>query len=407
MTNPKPRPLTVLCIASYEKGQEFMRECKRQGCRVLLLTSHSIRDADWPRAELDEIFYMPDDNHKWALDDVIKSVSFVARTEEIDRIVPLDDFDLETAAALREHLRVPGMGDTTTRYFRDKLAMRMQAQEAGISVPEFAHVLNYERLRDYMRRVPAPWLLKPRFEASATGIKKINEAGELWPALDQLADRQCFHVLERYVPGDIYHVDSIVYDSEVLFAAVNRYGHPPLDVAHGGGIFTTRTCPRGTPDEVALQEINRAVLRAMRLPHGVSHTEFIKGRADGEFYFLETAARVGGANIVELVEAATGINLWREWAKIEIAGGRAGGYEPPPRRADYAGLLVSLAREPYPDTSAYDDPEIVWRMNKESHVGLIVMSDDPARVEHLLDDYSERFYRDFHAAHPPSDRPTS
>ncbi|MDQ1589610.1 MAG: hypothetical protein QOG71_237 [Pyrinomonadaceae bacterium] len=406
MTN-QTRPLTVLCIASYEKGQEFMRECKRQGCRVLLLTSYSIRDADWPRESLDEIFYMPDNDHKWILEDVIKSVSYVARTEEIDRIVPLDDFDLETAAALREHLRVPGMGDTTTRYFRDKLAMRMQAQEAGIAVPEFEHALNYERLRNYMRRVPAPWLLKPRFEASATGIKKIREADELWPALDALADRQCFHVLERYVPGDIYHVDSIVYDSEVLFAAVNRYGHPPLDVAHGGGIFTTRTCVRGTEDETALQEINRAVLRAMRLPYGVSHTEFIKGREDGEFYFLETAARVGGANIVELVEAATGVNLWREWARIEIAGGRAGGYELPPRREDYAGLLVSLARERYPDTSNYDDPEIVWRMNKESHVGLIVMSHDPARVEHLLADYSERFYRDFHAVHPPSDRPTS
>jgi biotin carboxylase len=406
MTTPL-RPLTILCIASYEKGQEFMRECKRQGCRVLLLTSHSLRDADWPRASLDEIFYMPDVNHKWVLEDVIHSVSYIARTEEIDRIVPLDDFDLETAAALREHLRVPGMGDTTTRYFRDKLAMRMQALEAGIAVPEFAHVLNYERLRDYMRRVPAPWLLKPRFEASATGIKKITEPDELWPALDALGNRQCYHVLERYVPGDIYHVDSIVYDSEVLFAVVNRYGHPPLDVAQGGGIFTTRTELRGTADEAALQEINRRVLSAMRLPHGVSHTEFIKGREDGKFYFLETSARVGGANIVELVEAATGVNLWVEWAKIEVAGGKRGAYELPPRRENYAGLLVSLARQEYPDTSSYDDPEIVWRMNKQAHVGLIVRSHDPARIEYLLNDYSARFYRDFHAVHPPAERPTS
>lgn len=405
MTTPFQRPLTILCIASYEKGQEFMRECKRQGCRVLLLTSHSIRDADWPRESLDEIFYMPDDNHKWVLADVIHSVSYIARTEEIDRIVPLDDFDLETAAALREHLRVPGMGDTTTRYFRDKLAMRMQALEAGIAVPEFAHVLNYERLRGYMRSVPPPWLLKPRFEASASGIKKINAPDELWPALDALGNRQCYHVLERYVPGDIYHVDSIVYDSEVLFAVVNRYGHPPLDVVHGGGIFTTRTELRGTVDETALQEINRAVLRAMRLPHGVSHTEFIKGRDDGKFYFLETSARVGGANIVELIEAATGINLWAEWAKIEIAGGKPGAYRLPPRRENYAGLLVSLARQQYPDTSCYDDPEIVWRMNKQSHVGLIIRSHDPARIEYLLDDYSKRFYRDFHAVHPPAERP--
>src|SRR5256885_11716228 len=145
------KPLTVLCLASYEKGQEFMRECKRQGCRVLLLTSESIRDADWPRESLDEIFLMPDENKKWRCADVIKSVSYLARTETFDLIVALDDFDLETAAALREHLRVPGMGETTTRYFRDKLAMRMRAREAGIRVPEFVQVLNYERLSEFMK----------------------------------------------------------------------------------------------------------------------------------------------------------------------------------------------------------------------------------------------------------------
>ncbi len=407
MPNDAQRPLTVLCLASYEKGQEFMRECKRQGARVLLLTSLSLKDkADWPREAIDEIFYMPDVDKQWNVEDTCKSVSYVARTEQIDRIVPLDDFDLEKAAALREHLRVPGLGETTTRYFRDKLAMRMQAQEAGLRVPDFVHTLNYDNIRAYMARVPAPWLLKPRFEASATGIKIINTPEELWPALDALGDRQSFHLLERYVPGDIYHVDSIVYDHEIRFSICNRYGLPPLDVAHGGGIFTTRTLPRGTAQEQALQAANRAVLRALKLPRGVSHTEFIGSHQDGELYFLETAARVGGANIVELIEAATGINLWAEWAKIEIAGGKQP-YHVPLASADHAGLLVSLAREEWPDTSAYNDREIVWRMHKPAHVGLIIRSHDPQRIEQLLAAYTTRFLRDFSATLPPTARPSS
>jgi hypothetical protein len=405
--NDETRPLTVLCIASYEKGHEFMRECKRQGCRVLLLTSLSLRGvADFPRESLDEIFYVPDAAKKWKLEDVLKSVSYVARTETFDVIVPLDDFDLETAAALREHLRVPGMGETTTRYFRDKLAMRMQAQEAGIDVPEFIHALNYQALRDYMDTVPAPWLLKPRFEASATGIKKINAPDELWPALDALGDRQSFHLLERYVPGDIFHVDAIVSEREIVFVSASRYGHPPLDVAHGGGVFTTRTLSKDSDDARALFRVNARVLATMKIVRGVSHTEFIKSRADGRFYFLETAARVGGANIVELVEAATGINLWAEWAKIEIGRGRRE-YTLPPVRADYAGLIVSLARQEWPDTSAYDDPEIVWRLDKASHAGLIVRSGDPARIEQLLNDYARRFTTDFFATLPAAERPAS
>jgi biotin carboxylase len=400
------RPLTILCLASYEKGAEFMRECKRQNCRVLLLTSESIARADWPRESLDEIFLIPDDNKKWKLEDVIKGVSYLARTEVIDRIVPLDDFDLETAAALREHLRVPGMGETTTRYFRDKLAMRVKASEAGIPVPEFIHVLNYTRLSEFMARVAPPWLLKPRFEASATGIQKLNSPDEFWAAIEELGDRQSYYVLERFVPGDIFHVDSIVSEKEVIFAAAHKYGSPPLDVAHEGGVFTTATVLRGSDDERALLALNREVLNAKNLVRGVSHTEFIKGRDDGRFYFLETSARVGGANIVELIEAATGINLWAEWAKIEITRGERA-YQLPALRQGYAGLIVSLARQKRPDTSGYNDPEVVWRMNKRYHAGLIVMSPDAARVAHLLEEYTRRFYQEFFATQPLPERAVS
>lgn len=400
------RPLTILCLASYEKGAEFMRQCKREGCRVLLLTSESIASVDWPRESIDEIFLIPDVNKKWRLDDVINGVSYLARTEAIDRIVPLDDFDLETAAALREHLRIPGMGETTTRYFRDKLAMRARAEEVGIPVPEFTSVFNYERIRRFMAHVPSPWLLKPRFEASATGIRKIDAPDEFWDVIEKLGDRQSYYILERFVPGDIYHVDSIVSEKEIIFAAAHRYGSPPLDVAHEGGVFTTSTVRHDSDDEGALLSLNREVLNAKGLVRGVSHTEFIKGRADSRFYFLETSARVGGANIVELVEAATGINLWVEWAKIEIARGEKE-YRLPPTRRDYAGLIVSLARQKQPDTSAYRDEEIVWRMNKTYHAGLIVRSSDPARIAQLLEEYSRRFYQDFFTTQPLPERAVS
>jgi biotin carboxylase len=402
---PDSQPLTLLCLASYEKGADFIRECKRQGCRIFLLTSQSLANANWPRESIDDIFLIPDKNKKWNRDDVIYGVSYLARREKFDRIVALDDFDVETAAALREHLRIPGMGDTTARYFRDKLAMRMQARDAQIRVPEFTHALHYDTLREFMARVPGPWLLKPRFEASATGINKIERAEDLWPLLDSLGDRQSFYVLERYVPGDIYHVDSIISEREVVFAIANRYGHPPMDVSHKGGIFTTRTMVRESADEQALQQVNRQVLQAMGLLRGVSHTEFIKGQ-DGHFYFLETSARVGGANIVELNEAASGINLWVEWAKIEISGG-ARPYQLPVIRQDYAGLIVSLARQERPDTSAYNDPEIYWRMDKNNHVGLVVRSQTPERVEALLANYTQRFYQDFFASVPPTTAPSN
>src|SRR5262249_33760430 len=157
---------------------------------------------------------------------------------------------------------------------------------------------------------------------------------------------------------------------------------------------TTRTLAEGSGEENELRALNQQVLKAFGMVRGVSHSEFIKG-SDGRLYFLETSARVGGAHISDLVEAASGINMWTEWAKVEIAGGKAP-YAVAPLRHDYAGLLISLARQEWPDTSAYTDPEIVWRMNdKEHHVGMIVRSPDSHRVEQLINQYVQRFHQDF------------
>jgi biotin carboxylase len=398
--------ITILCLASYEKGFEFLREAKRQGCRVLLLTSLSLKDtAKWPTESIDEIFYMPDEQKKWDRQQTINAVSYLARTERLDRIVPLDDFDLEMAASLREHLRIPGMGETTTRYFRDKLAMRRQAADKGLNIPDFVHVLNHEKVNEFLDTVPAPWVLKPRFMAGAIGIKKVYSKEEFWGIANTLGDDQSNYLLERFIPGHIFHVDSIVSEREILFAVASRYGRPPMDVSHEGGVFTTRLLERGTPLEKSLIEKNQMVLAAMGLLRGVSHTEYIQGREDGKIYFLETSARVGGAHIADLVEAGTGINLWAEWAKIEIDGG-AGQYRLKQERSNYGGLLVSLARQEKPDTSAFNDPEVVWRMEKKHHVGIIVSSPSYERVSYLMDQYLERIREDYLAVAPPRAKPT-
>jgi biotin carboxylase len=313
---------------------------------------------------------------------------------------------METASTLREHLRVPGMGLTTMRYFRDKLAMRMRALDRGVRVPDFVPVFHHEDIRYYLDHVPGPWVLKPRQEASAIGIKKIQVADELWPILEQLGEKQSAYLLEKFVPGDVYHVDSVVSENEVVFANVSQYGKPPMNVAQGGGVFTTFTVLRGGRVDTGLRQINRDLIAALGLVRGVAHAEFIRAHADRNFYFLECAARVGGAYINEMVEAATGINLWREWARIEIAGGDAT-YKLPPEQQEYAGVILSLARQDDPDTSAYNDPEVCLRIKRHHHAGLILRSADPERVPALLETYAQRFAQEFLAVEPPAEKPTA
>lgn len=398
---PAGNQITILCLASYFKGTTFLTAAKRQGARVLLLTREKIKDEPWPREDIDEVFLMPDLSKK---PDIIYAVSFLMRDHNIVQIVPLDDYDVETAAALREHLRLPGVGETVVRYFRDKLAMRLQAQANSLSVPEFTPVFNYDRLRAFMDRVPPPWVLKPRSEAGAMGIKKVYSAEELWRWLDELGDQQSFFHLEQFVPGDVYHVDSILWDGQVQFALPHKYTQPPMNVAHHGGVFITRTLARDSEEGQMLLSLNEKLLQAFELPRGVTHAEFIRAE-DGRYYFLETAARVGGANIEQLVEAASGVNLWAEWAKLEIAFARGQSYAAPQDSGGFAGVLICLARQEYPDTSIFDDPEVVYRLEKKHHAGLIVASTDQERVETLITSYGTRFAHEFLAVAPPLDKP--
>ena len=195
------------------------------GVKPTLLTLDNLRDADWPRDAVEQVATMPPGLNR---EQILNTVSWMARGRRFDRIVALDEFDLETAAQIREHMRIPGMGATTAGCYRDKLAMRVIARAFGYLVPEFCRVLNYDELREFMQRVPPPWLIKPRSEASALGIRRIEEPDQLWRVLDELGDRQSRHLLEQFVPGDIFHVDSIVTEGEVKFSVVHQYGRPPM-----------------------------------------------------------------------------------------------------------------------------------------------------------------------------------
>ncbi len=101
----------ILSIASYEKGQDFMRQCAELGVRVTLLTVEKLRDADWPRDVLEDVATMPGQPHTRTNSD---TVSWMSRGRRFDRVIALDEFDLENAAAIREHMRLPGMGVTTS-----------------------------------------------------------------------------------------------------------------------------------------------------------------------------------------------------------------------------------------------------------------------------------------------------
>lgn len=400
------QPLTFLCVSFYFKGSAFLEACKAAGNKVFLLTHKKLEDKPWPRASIDDIFYLEDDsNSPTNMEHMIEGTAWLLRQNKIDRIIALDDFDVEKAALLRETFRVPGMGQTTARYFRDKLAMRTKAKEEGIPVPAFSSLFSDSDIHEFVSTIEAPWLVKPRSEASATGIQKVNSAEELWKVVKELGPKRHEYLVEQFKPGDVFHLDALTVGGENVFCRVSQYLNTPFEVAHGGGVFRSSVCEFGGEDDQALQLLNKKVMKAFGMQYSASHTEFIKSKETGQYYFLETASRVGGAHLAEMVEYSSGISLWAEWAKIEDAMAKGTSYKLPPVRNDYAGIIVSLSRFEHPDHSGFSEEEIVWRLDKPYHIGLIIQSASKARIHELLDSYVERIFRDFHASAPVPDKP--
>jgi biotin carboxylase len=407
MAQTANRPLNIVCLATYFKGVDFIRECKAHGCNVILITKEKMLGEDWPRESLDDLIAVPNDAGPALFIDLL---AFLARKAMVDRVIALEEFDVVTAALMREHLCLPGLSSSHAKVFRDKLSMAVHSRRAGIDLPEFVPLINGDEVRNFMESVPGPWIVKPRSDVSAIGIKKVAEPREVWRLIDEmnerenLRERSSYYLLARFVSGEVFHVDSVVNDGKVVFAGTNQYGRPPMQVAHQGGAYISRTLARGSSDEKTLLSINKKLVRALGLERGATHAEFIRSEADGKFYFLEIAARVGGAYIAEVLEAASGINLWREWARLEVADGKGPG-KITPLRKEYAGIILSLARQEAPDTSGYVDDEIIYHVKKRHHAGLIVRAPRLERVNELLDGYGLRFVEDFVAVAPPPERP--
>lgn len=393
--------MIVLCLASFFKGPGFLQELAAQGCQIVLVTTQEVYNSPWP-ACVQERFCLPKLD---SFEEVRKAVGYLARSRDFAAVLPLDEYVVDLAAALREHLRIPGMGVTKAARFRDKYLMRIMAHEAGIRVPEFSGVLPHSKLKQFAETVPAPWILKPRAESGSVKMRKLETARELWASVEELGDDQSHYLVERFIPGHILHVDGIVWKGKLVFAAAHRYGKTPFSIWRDGGVFSSRTIPKNDGVYKEVHEMNSAVVKALDLEHGVTHVEFIQSYEDNKLYFLEIAARVGGAHIDALVRETRGVDLWVEWARTELAAVQGKPYKVKASKDLEGGLLVCLTRQELPDLSAYDDKEVSWKLPWDHHLAMTLTSKDSSRIDHLLEAYQHRFAEDFLAIGVGGDRP--
>jgi hypothetical protein len=361
-------PHTLFVSGSF-RGRAAFRHALRLGHRPLLLTEARHLGAAWERDVLADVLAVAtfDD-----LATVMGAARWLARKANVTHVIAIDDGGVDLAAEIREDLQLPGLGVTVARRFRDKLRMRNAARAAGIAVPAFVHALNEEAVEAFLARERGPWLVKPRSQASSRGIVRAETADELRAILESLGDARATHLVEAFVAGDVFHVDAIVEGGHVTFAEVHQYRKPLLEVATSGDMMITSTAARGSRIDEEVRAVHARVIAALGLVRGVTHTEVIVG-PDGVPVFLESAARVGGASIPALVEATTGVDLWRAHVELEL---RDGAPSLPDAPLAYGALLAGLSREAAPSFDAFRGPHVAAAFSDAPHEATVVVRAD-------------------------------
>ena len=320
-------PARLLCLdpgADVTRRDVYSR-MRERGVEVVLL-NRVLRP--WERGQVD----------RWIEGDPTDpavALEAARRAAPLAGVLNCSESCLEAAAAVAEGLELPGPRPALARLCRDKLLMAERLPAAGVPQALRSVVTRAGELGAAAARVGFPCVLKPSTGVASIYTVRCETLGELerWfrrfsadvrahaPApLRRMEDRW---IVEEYLDGPAFSVESLVVDGRVSHLATCRKGSvaPPFfrEVGHSSPAGIDRQAER------ELHDLTDRTVAALEIDHCVTHAEF-KVTRDGP-RLLEIGARMGGGSIRQVVRLATGIDLLE--LTLDLALGRTP--EPRPR----------------------------------------------------------------------------
>lgn len=237
--------------------------------------------------------------------EVLGVLSALGQQVSFDRVLSLSEYELLDAAEVRAALKIKGPTCENVLLVRDKLRMKKAVARAGVTVPRNISCLDLAEC-DWTGKT----VLKPVAGASSENVFVYSSREEairaVWgkkvpiPKFDPAA-----YELEEFIEGPILHIDGLMRSGKLIVGLASKYIGTCLDFAKGEPLASIQL--DAGPDHEALLDWATRCLRAVKIRTGSFHLEAIL--SDKGPVFLEVGARVGGADVVDTFELATGVHL--------------------------------------------------------------------------------------------------
>lgn len=311
---------TLLIIEKNPYGSLGLKKASELGISIIFIGSNKYynRLSDDDRHYIDRVVEV-DTNEP---DAVLAAVDEIRTSTTIDGVMTFMEFYVPLAATVAGTLGLPGIAPQDAMNARDKSLMRQRLAEMNVAIPAFRIVDSLDLAIRAGREIGYPNIVKPVNMSGSRGVMLNDDEGELTRNLTELmaylppfgVARSSHYLVEEFMDGPEYSVESISCRGKVEVVAVTKKFLAENTFVEIGHLVPADLSP---DDHAAMCSLTKQAVIALGIHDGGSHTEIKLTRSGPKI--VEVAARLGGGSIPELVELATGVDLWK--AVIQIAMG--------------------------------------------------------------------------------------
>jgi biotin carboxylase/CelD/BcsL family acetyltransferase involved in cellulose biosynthesis len=232
---------------------------------------------------------------------------------DVARVLAGSERGVELADHLSEALALPGNGTRLSAARRDKFCMIEEVGRHEIRVPRQFQSDRLDAIQSWIDEGGHwPAVLKPRQAQGSEGVRlceSTQTVARAFQAIHGQTNRFGFRnetvLVQEFLPGREYVVDTVSHDGHHRLAALWVYGKPPPGYEQVGQISTKELLPVEGPFAERMFAFAARVLDALGIRYGAGHCEVMvddKGPA-----LIEIGARLhGGPPAHQMNRAATG-----------------------------------------------------------------------------------------------------